>query len=64
MDSRDFFDLLIYAVILVGLILAARRFYQDMTRPLPVEDESPRQPIVIEPTKNAQKPAKRKRKRG
>jgi len=32
------FDLLIYTVIVVGLILAARRLYQDFTRPLP-EDE-------------------------
>ncbi len=33
------FDLLIYAVIGIGLILAARRLYQDLTRPLPPEDE-------------------------
>ncbi len=38
MDSRQVFDLLIYIVIGVGLILAAIRLYQDFTRPLPDED--------------------------
>jgi hypothetical protein len=32
------FDFLIYAVIIVGLILAVRRLYQDFTRPLPTDD--------------------------
>jgi len=49
------FDLLIYAVIIVGLILAARRLYQDFTRPLP-EDEflaAPQQSTI--PTQEHQK---------
>lgn len=40
MDSRTVFDLLVYAVIVVGLILAAIRLYQDLTRPLPPEEDS------------------------
>jgi hypothetical protein len=41
--TREFFDTLVIIVIVVGLILAARRFYQDMTRPLPPDaDEPPR----------------------
>lgn len=39
MLTPENFDLLIYAVIGLGLILAARRFYQDMTRPLASDDE-------------------------
>jgi hypothetical protein len=33
--TREFFDGLIIVVILVGLVLAARRLHQDLTRPLP-----------------------------
>jgi hypothetical protein len=33
--SREAFDVLIYLVIGVGLLFAARRLYQDLTRPLP-----------------------------
>lgn len=36
--TREFFDTLIFAVIIVGLILAARRLRADLTRPLP-DDE-------------------------
>ncbi len=37
MITRETFDLLIYAAIVIGLILAARRLYQDLRRPLPTE---------------------------
>lgn len=37
---RETVDLVIYIVITVGFILAGRRLYQDLTRPLP--DESRR----------------------
>lgn len=33
--TREFFDTLILAVILLGLALAAIRLYRDLTRPLP-----------------------------
>jgi len=39
LDSRDIFDLLIYGVVIIGLIFAARRLYQDLTRPL---DDEPK----------------------
>jgi hypothetical protein len=43
--TREMFDLLIIAVILVGLVLAAIRLRQDLSRPLPSEDhEQPTQP--------------------
>ncbi len=47
--TRDMFDTLIIIVILVGLVLAARRLYTDFTRPLPTtskpdEDTQPRRP--------------------
>lgn len=50
------FDLLIYAVIVIGLILAAGRLYQDFTRPLP-EDEFDylAEPQPTTPPKNQQK---------
>ena len=32
--TREVFDALIYAVIIIGLILAAIRLRQDLTRPL------------------------------
>lgn len=38
MDSHEAFDILIYIVIVVGLLFAARRLYQDLTRPLPEEE--------------------------
>lgn len=37
--TREFFDLLIFGVIIVGLILAARRLRADLTRPLPPDNE-------------------------
>lgn len=47
--TRDIFDTLIIVVILIGLVLAARRLYADFTRPLPSiaqpDDEThPRRP--------------------
>lgn len=47
--TRDIFDTLIIVVILVGLVLAARRLYVDFTRPLPTvsqpdDDTQPRRP--------------------
>jgi hypothetical protein len=43
--TREMFDLLIVVVILVGLVLAAIRLYQDLSRPLSAEDhERPTQP--------------------
>jgi hypothetical protein len=33
--TPEFFDVVIIVVILVGLAFAARRLYQDFTRPLP-----------------------------
>ncbi len=33
--TREFFDTLIFVVIIVGLLLAARRLRADLTRPLP-----------------------------
>lgn len=43
--TREMFDLLIIVVIFVGLVLAAIRLYQDLSRPLPIEDhEHPTQP--------------------
>jgi hypothetical protein len=39
--TREFFDTLIILVIVVGLIAAARRLYQDFTRPLPDDDTQP-----------------------
>ena len=37
MEPRDIMDMIILAVIAVGLVWAAVRFFQDMTRPLPDE---------------------------
>lgn len=47
--TREMFDTLIIIVILVGLVLAARRLYTDFTRPLPTaakpdDDTHPRRP--------------------
>lgn len=42
--TRDIFDLLIIAFIIVGLILAALRFRADMIRPLPDDDTDPHLP--------------------
>lgn len=42
--TRNIFDALIIIVIIVGLILAARRFYSDMSRPLPDDDTDPHPP--------------------
>lgn len=49
MSTRDIFDYIIYGVIAVGSILAVRRLYQDLTRPLPEDnwqpiDQKPEQP--------------------
>ena len=38
MMTAETFDYIIYFVIGLGLILAARRLYQDFTRPLPEND--------------------------
>ncbi len=46
------FDLLIYTVIIVGLILAAHRLYQDFTRPLPEDDFSPELYTTANPPQN------------
>lgn len=37
--TRDVFDALIIAVIIIGGALAAVRLYRDFTRPLPQEDD-------------------------
>ena len=42
--TRDIFDILIIAFIIVGLILAAFRFRADLTRPLPDDDTDPHLP--------------------
>lgn len=44
--TPQFFDTLIFAVILVGVALAAVQLYQDFRRPLPPHDEDtkPRKP--------------------
>ncbi len=36
--TREVFDLLIIANIVVGLLLAGRRFYQDIRRPPPASE--------------------------
>ncbi len=36
--TPELFDLLIVVVILLGLALAAVRLYDDLTRPLPVDE--------------------------
>jgi hypothetical protein len=38
--TRETFDALIIGVIIVGLALAAVRLYQDLTRPLPPDDDT------------------------
>jgi hypothetical protein len=38
--TREMFDALIIGVIVIGLVLAAIRLRQDLTRPLPPQDES------------------------
>lgn len=43
MFTPEFFNTLIVLNIVIGLSLAARRFYKDMTRPLP---RYPRAPIT------------------
>lgn len=43
--TPELFDLLIVAVIMIGLAFAAVRFYADMTRPLP-----PRRPLPDDDT--------------
>ncbi len=45
MSTRDIFDYIIYAVIAIGSILAVRRLYQDLTRPLPDDNWHTAQPI-------------------
>ncbi len=45
--TRDIFDMIIIIIILIGLVLAARRLYTDFTRPLPTgsqpdDDTQPR----------------------
>lgn len=47
--TREIFDALIYVVIVVGAVAAARRLRQDFTRPLPRagwadDDTQPRKP--------------------
>jgi hypothetical protein len=37
--TREVFDALIYAVIIIGLILAAIRLHQDLTRPVENSNE-------------------------
>lgn len=49
------FDLLIYTVIIVGLILAAHRLYQDFTRPLPEDDFSAESQPLTNPPQNPSK---------
>lgn len=36
--TREFFDTLIFVVIIVGLLLAARRLRADLARPLPPDE--------------------------
>ena len=46
--SPETFDFLVYASIAVGLVWAAIRLYQDLTRPLPEEP-----PLEAEPPRPA-----------
>ncbi|MFO7322939.1 MAG: hypothetical protein DIU68_014505 [Chloroflexota bacterium] len=39
--TPEFFDMLIIAVVLIGLALAVVRLYADFTRPLPPEPPPP-----------------------
>ena len=39
MEPRDVVDMIIIAIVIIGLIWAALRFRQDMTRPLENEQE-------------------------
>ncbi len=39
--TREIFDTIILINILVGLILASIRLYQDLSRPLPSDDTQP-----------------------
>jgi len=39
--TRGIFDTLIIVMIIIGLILAARRLYDDFSRPLPPSSPSP-----------------------
>jgi hypothetical protein len=39
--TREFFDTLIFAVIAVGLVLAALRLRADLRRPRPPDDDEP-----------------------
>jgi len=44
--TRDVFDALVIAVIIIGLAMASVRLYRDFTRPLPEdEDTQPNQSI-------------------
>ncbi|MFN8372315.1 MAG: hypothetical protein U0694_05485 [Anaerolineae bacterium] len=40
--TREMFDLLIIAIMVIGLILAAIRLYQDLSRPLPDDEQNTR----------------------
>jgi hypothetical protein len=42
--TREFFDTIIVIVIIIGLILAAIRLRQDLTRPLPPQPDDDTQP--------------------
>lgn len=56
--TRDIFDALVIVVIVIGLALAAIRFYRDVTRPIPGDanyrprwsndDTQPRPPVDSE----------------
>jgi hypothetical protein len=39
--TRNIFDVLIIIIIIVGLVLAARRFRADLTRPMPDDETDP-----------------------
>lgn len=51
--TREVFDALIIAVILIGTALAAVRIYRDFTRPLPEEEDTrPNQAFLINEEQN------------
>lgn len=54
--TREVFDLLIMLVIALGLALAAWRFYQDMTRPLPKKQWDDADDVAFDDTQRSKTP--------
>jgi hypothetical protein len=61
--SPETFDFLVYASIAVGLVWAAIRLYQDLTRPLPEEEFEERFLQDVDDTEDAEKRKKGEKNR-